>query len=194
MAGAISRATYKDAAGALQPSPNKWQALYILGQIHDARRQPAKALEFYRQVADRFSDAAGAIAAYTRKDLKVPEVSMVRPDAPPVVAAGPVIANPGRGFRVIDVVGRAGQPPEPGTKPGIKLDYRNIAQVDVKVYPVDLMQLYLTRRNLMESPESTSPASRPSSKRPSRSAPAMITTRSPKRSSCPWPRKGRTSS
>ena len=28
------------------------------------------------------------------------------------------------------------------------MDYRNIGQVDVKVYPVDLMQLYLTRRNL----------------------------------------------
>ncbi len=46
---------------------------------------------------------------------------------------------------MIDVVG---QPPEPSSRPGIKLDYRNIAQVDVKVYPVDLMQLYLTRRNL----------------------------------------------
>ena len=29
-----------------------------------------------------------------------------------------------------------------------KLDYRNIAEADVKVYPVDLMRLYLTRRNL----------------------------------------------
>jgi hypothetical protein len=38
--------------------------------------------------------------------------------------------------------------PEPVTKPGITVEYRNIGQVDVKVYPVDLMQLYLTRRNL----------------------------------------------
>ena len=83
VAQAIANATYKDAAGADQPSPNKWQAVYILGQIYDARRQPAKALEYYKQVADRFSDAAGAIQAYTRKDLKVPEVSIVRPrDAP----------------------------------------------------------------------------------------------------------------
>ena len=49
-------------AGVDQPSPNKWQALYILGQIYDARRQPARALEYYQQVADRFTDAAGAIA------------------------------------------------------------------------------------------------------------------------------------
>ena len=131
-----------------QPSPNKWQALYILGQIYDARRQPAKALEYYKQVADRFTDAAGAIQAYTRKDLKVPEVSIVRPPARPVVAR-PAGGPAERGFRVIDVVGAsAPPPPEPAAKPGIGLDFRNIAQVDVKVYPVDLMQLYLTRRNL----------------------------------------------
>ena len=94
VAQTIANATYKDAAGADQPSPNKWQAVYILGQIYDARRQPAKALEYYRQVADRFSDAAGAIQAYTRKDLKVPEVSIVRPAARPVVAERPAGENP----------------------------------------------------------------------------------------------------
>jgi alpha-2-macroglobulin len=147
VARTIAAATYKDAAGVDQPSSNKWQALYILGQIHDARRQPAKALEFYRQVADRFSDAAGAIQAYTRKDLKVPEVSIVRPDPGRVLAAEPAGTTTERGFRVIDVTAPAA-PAAPAAKPGIRLEYRNIAQVDVKVYPVDLMQLYLTRRNL----------------------------------------------
>ena len=80
MAETIAKATYKDAAGADQPSPNKWQAVYILGQIYDARRQPGKALEYYQQVADRFTDAAGAIKSYTRKDLKVPEVTVIRPE------------------------------------------------------------------------------------------------------------------
>ena len=28
------------------------------------------------------------------------------------------------------------------------LEYRNVAEADVTVYPVDLMRLYLTRRNL----------------------------------------------
>ena len=37
---------------------------------------------------------------------------------------------------------------EPRRSPESASTYRNIAQVDVKVYPVDLMQLYLTRRNL----------------------------------------------
>ena len=69
VAEAIARATYKDANGVDQPSPNKWQAIYILGQIHDARRNPAKAVEFYRQVAERFADAAGAVKALTRKNL-----------------------------------------------------------------------------------------------------------------------------
>ena len=124
VARAIAGATYKDANGVDQPSPNKWQALYILGQIYDARRDPAKAVEFYRQVADRFADAAGAVQALTRKALKVPEVSLVRP-GPGADAA-----------RVYDGKG------------ALKLDYRNLAEVDVKVYPVDLMKLYLTRRNL----------------------------------------------
>ena len=44
----IAAATYKDASGVDQPSPNKWQAVYILGQIHDARREPARALAYYR--------------------------------------------------------------------------------------------------------------------------------------------------
>ena len=42
VAEAIARATYKDANGVDQPSPNKWQAIYILGQIYDARRQPGQ--------------------------------------------------------------------------------------------------------------------------------------------------------
>ncbi len=124
----IAAASYKDAGGVDQPSPNKWQALYILGQIYDARMQPAKALEFYEKVAERFSDAAGAVKALTRKELKLPEVSVIRP--------GVAIAN------VPD--------PEKSKPATAKLDYRNIAEADVKVYPVDLMRLYLTRRNLDE--------------------------------------------
>lgn len=116
VAGTIARATYKDPAGVEQPSANKWQALYILGQIHDARRQPGKALEYYRQVADRFSDAASAIQSYTRKDLKVPEVSVIRGESRPVVAgeSGP------RGFRVIDVVA-AGADEPPNRRPSPEL-------------------------------------------------------------------------
>jgi hypothetical protein len=159
VAEAIAKATYKDAAGADQPSPNKWQALYILGQIFDARGVPSKALDYYRQVADRFTDASSAIQFYTRKDLKVPEISVVRPAIKPAVAGAPAQAPQDQlgargGLRAVAVFpqgagpGNAAQESGARAKPGIRLEYRNIARADVTVYPVDLMQLYLTRRNL----------------------------------------------
>jgi tetratricopeptide (TPR) repeat protein len=146
VAETIAAATYKDAGGAEQPSPNKWQAIYILGQIFDARRQPARALKYYEQVSDRFSDAAGAISALTRKDLSVPEVTVVRSPAGPKVAG----AGANEGLRAVAPAPEPGPKPvrEVRDKPEVVLDYRNIAEADVKVYPVDLMRLYLTRRNL----------------------------------------------
>ena len=127
----IANATYPDDNGVAQPSPNKWQALYILGQIHDARRQPGAALDYYKQVADRFSDAADAVLALGKRTLELPEVTIVRPPgAAPIGAA--VRLNPAA-------------PAAPGN---VALTYRNVTEVDLKVYPVDLMRLYLTRRNL----------------------------------------------
>jgi uncharacterized protein YfaS (alpha-2-macroglobulin family)/tetratricopeptide (TPR) repeat protein len=137
----IAAATYKDPNGVDQPSPNKWQALYILGQIHDARLEPAKALAYYRRVADRFSDAAGAVKSLTRKELKLPEISVIRPADPAVAAAGV-------GLRTVPVQDPGDRKGRKDETTGAKLDYRNIATADVKVYPVDLMRLYLTRRNL----------------------------------------------
>jgi tetratricopeptide (TPR) repeat protein len=140
----IASATYKDKDGVDQPSPNKWQAVYILGQIYDARRQPDKALGYYQRVADRFTDAAGAVDALKRKALKLPEVAVVRPAAKPEVAGAD--ADSGVGLRAVPT--QAPQRSVVEEKPIAKLDYRNIALADVKVYPVDLMRLYLTRRNL----------------------------------------------
>ena len=84
-------------------------------------------------MAERFSDAAGAVKALTRKELKLPEVTVIRP-------AGPRVAEAGGGLRAVPVQ----------ESKGATLEYRNIATADVKVYPVDLMRLYLTRRNLDE--------------------------------------------
>ena len=125
----IAKATYPDPNGVPQASPNKWQALYILGQIHDARRRPAEAITFYKQVADRFGDAADAALALGRRALKLPEVTIVRPKA----------LKPGEAVRITSTPDKVG---------GVVLSYRNVAEVDLKVYPVDLMRLYLTRRNL----------------------------------------------
>ncbi|WP_165074525.1 MG2 domain-containing protein [Paludisphaera rhizosphaerae] len=137
LAEAIAKATYKDASGADVSSPNKWPAVFILGQIFDARLMPTRALEYYRQAAEQFTDAADAVAYYTRKDLKVDEITVVRPPAEPAVAGG--------GLRNIGIAPDAAAT---DGKAQIKLTYRNIARVDVTVHPVDLMQLYLARRNL----------------------------------------------
>jgi uncharacterized protein YfaS (alpha-2-macroglobulin family)/tetratricopeptide (TPR) repeat protein len=135
IAQAIANATYKDAAGVDQPSPNKWQALYIIGQIHDARRQAAEAIDFYKKVADQFTDAAEAVRQITRKELSLPEVTVLRPGGEKVAQGG---------LRSI--------PPEqtrdPAKPEAVVLSHRNIKEADVKVYPVDLMRLYLTRRSL----------------------------------------------
>ncbi|MCA1686874.1 MAG: hypothetical protein LC745_13075, partial [Planctomycetia bacterium] len=141
VAEGIAKATYKDANGVDQPSPNKWQALYILGQIFDARRLPARAVDYYRQVADRFSDASDAVRDLTRKELKLPEVSVVRPPGAPREAAR------GGPFRKDGVVRDEGEP-KPAFPDRVELGYRNVAEVDLKVYPVDLLRLYLTRRSL----------------------------------------------
>ena len=130
VADKIAKATYPDVNGIEQPSPNKWQALYILGQIHDARRRPAQAIEFYKQVVDRFADAADAVNAISRKELKLPEVTILRPAGAGIGEA--VNLNPRQGEPAGDLI----------------LNYRNLTEVDLKVYPVDLMRLYLTRRNL----------------------------------------------
>jgi tetratricopeptide (TPR) repeat protein len=140
VAESIARSVYKDADGVERPSANKWQALYILGQIFDARRQPAKALTYYEQVAERFSDAAGAIRFFRRKGLTLPEVTVIRPTGDAQVA---VEERAGAGGL------RAVAPADPKPKRSeVRLDYRNVAEVDITVYPVDLMRLYLTRGNL----------------------------------------------
>lgn len=130
----IAESKYTDANGVEQPSPNKWQALYIIGQIHDARRHPAQAVTYYEQVAEHFTDAAEAARIYKRKGLSLPEVTVIRP-ADPAAAANALRAIPPREKDSEDE-GR------------VTLKYRNIRAVEVKVYPVDLRRLYLSRRNL----------------------------------------------
>lgn len=58
---------------------NKWQAIYIMGQIYHSLGQPAKAIDEYKKVDDRFPDADEAIEFFTRKEISLPEVSTIRP-------------------------------------------------------------------------------------------------------------------
>ncbi len=61
---------------------NKWQAIYIMGQIYHSLGEPAKAIGEYKKVEDRFPDADEAILFFTRKEISLPEVSTIRPKDP----------------------------------------------------------------------------------------------------------------
>ncbi len=149
VARTIAEAVYEDENGSGRPSPNKFEALYILGQIYDARRELARAVEYYERVRDRFTDADDAIDALTGKALTLPEVTVVRPPADPdspAEVAG--LRSVGIG-PIQDDEGDDDDADTPsGIDPTITLTHRNVGRVGVTVYPVDLQRLYLTRRNL----------------------------------------------
>ena len=131
------------------PAPTSGRPLYILGQIFDARRVPGKALEYYRQVADRFTDAASAIQFYTRKDLKVPEVSVIRPQVKPADRRRAIRPRPGLRAVGIDPPGRRSPRPRihwpgRGSSSSIATSPRPRSRFTRWIS----MQLYLTRRNL----------------------------------------------
>ena len=67
------------ATGREVESPNKWQAIYILGQVYHGLGEAAEAIREYRRVADRFADAKEAIAYFLRKAIDLPEVTTVKP-------------------------------------------------------------------------------------------------------------------
>jgi tetratricopeptide (TPR) repeat protein len=81
MCSKVAQAKRKDpASGRLVESPNKWQAVYILGQIHHSLGEAAAAIREYERVADRFVDARQAIDYFARKDITLPEVTSFQPD------------------------------------------------------------------------------------------------------------------
>jgi tetratricopeptide (TPR) repeat protein len=71
-----------DKTGREVESPNKWRAIYILGQIFHSLGEAAQAIGEYRRVEDRFADAKEAIAYFLRKAIELPEVSTVKPGEP----------------------------------------------------------------------------------------------------------------
>jgi uncharacterized protein YfaS (alpha-2-macroglobulin family)/TolA-binding protein len=100
--------------GAKGDSPKKHLATYIMGQIHHAQGDFAKAAEHYEKVGDRFADARAALEQFKWKRLFLPEVTTFRT---------------GEGIEV-------------------KVTHRNVKGLKLLVYPVDLMKLYLMRKNL----------------------------------------------
>jgi hypothetical protein len=74
----IAAGTWTDAAGIEHPSANRDLALYILGQIHHARRESKSASEYYERVANLFVDAREALAGFREKALSLEEVTTAR--------------------------------------------------------------------------------------------------------------------
>ncbi|HUY89785.1 MAG TPA: tetratricopeptide repeat protein [Pirellulales bacterium] len=61
-------------------SRNKWQAVYILGQVYHSLGKAADAIREYTRVADRFADARQAIDYFTHKAISLPEVTTFEPE------------------------------------------------------------------------------------------------------------------
>jgi alpha-2-macroglobulin len=70
------------ATGRQEDCGNKWQAVYILGQVYHSLGKPLEAIREYRRVEDRFADAKEAIAYFQRKAIELPEVVTFKPGEP----------------------------------------------------------------------------------------------------------------
>jgi uncharacterized protein YfaS (alpha-2-macroglobulin family)/outer membrane protein assembly factor BamD (BamD/ComL family) len=75
----IADAQYKASNGAMVQSENRDLALYILAQIHHARRNFSEAAEYYEQVAAVFPDARDVLQGFQAKQIALDEVTEVRP-------------------------------------------------------------------------------------------------------------------
>jgi tetratricopeptide (TPR) repeat protein len=166
LAEKVAVATYRDEQGVERPSPNKWLAYYIIGQIYHAQRDTAKAIEYYKKVREHFSDAAEAIAQFEHKFVQLPEVTVFHPDdggfreadewrrhlrsltAPPAhaEATGLQTNDAGAAQRVAQADSSATLYPTPF----VRIDFRNIKTAVLQVYRVDLMKLALVEKNLSE--------------------------------------------
>ena len=62
------------ATGREEDCRNKWQAIYILGQVYHSLGKAVDAIREYRRVEDKFADAKQAIEYFLRKAIELPEV------------------------------------------------------------------------------------------------------------------------
>lgn len=71
------------ATGRMVESTNKLQAIYILGQVYHSLGKAAEAIREYSRVKDQFVDAAQAIEYFQQREVKLPEVTTLKPDEKP---------------------------------------------------------------------------------------------------------------
>ena len=70
------------ATGREEDCRNKWQAVYILGQVYHSLGKAVEAIGEYRRVEDKFADAKQAIEYFLRKSIELPEVATFKPGEP----------------------------------------------------------------------------------------------------------------
>jgi hypothetical protein len=68
------------ATGGTRAADNRWEAVYIMGQIYHSLGQAASAIAEYTKVKQRFADAAEAIDFFSRKEISLSEVITIKPD------------------------------------------------------------------------------------------------------------------
>jgi tetratricopeptide (TPR) repeat protein len=71
----VATGQFPNDKGGRGPSENKWNAIYLQGQIHHARGEVEQALADYAQVKDRFTDAVEATDYFRQRLLSLPEVA-----------------------------------------------------------------------------------------------------------------------
>ncbi len=124
----VATGKYPDKNGKLMVSDHKDLGIYIMGQIYHSMGDPEQAIVEYEKVKDLFSDAKEAIAYFTRKKLKLDEVTTFTPKNAPRTSEARSASTP--------------------SDYEVKLHYRNVKAVNILAYRVDLMKLYLLQKNL----------------------------------------------
>ncbi len=102
------------ATGGTRVADNKWEAVYIMGQVYHSLGKAADAIMQYGKVEQRFADAAEAIEFFRRKEIRLAEVTTIKP----------------------------------GDAKELEVAFRNIPEIALKVYRIDLMKFGLMQRNL----------------------------------------------
>lgn len=65
--------------GGTRPADNKWEAIYIMGQVYHALGKASEAIDEYSKVKTRFPDASETIDFFTHKEISLDEVTTVKP-------------------------------------------------------------------------------------------------------------------
>ena len=102
-----------------------------------------KAIEYYDQVRTHFSDAAEAVRLFEQKFVRLPEVTIFHPAKDGYYESD----EWEKALKSGGIAGAANQAKRHDV-PFARIDYRNVEEVVLQVYRVDLMKLALAEKNL----------------------------------------------